>query len=161
MNLKQNTWMYLFFASVLFWLGTVTFSCEAAPETKKTAEVIEPKESNDPCKDYKPDTYQLDRSIAEDYIKRYKDYVAGNPNDEKLNNVDVRYFRLPHCELATIVDSVDEGEDMKAHLAIKNLGANDAESKEAYTGEIILVFEDTKTSTYYDFVHPCPKDCGK
>ncbi len=169
MNLKQNAWMYLFFASVLLWVGTVTFSCESGPkvDTTKVTEVVNDvmTKKAEPCKT-DPDSFQLKPIVAQSRIERYVNYAKKFPpvNTKKLTpgelvNPDVRYFQLPRCELNDMLAKVGEGADIKAHLAIK-----DVEINNVWVEEIVLVFEDTgavdSTSTYYyDFVDPCPKDC--
>ncbi|MGK0364011.1 MAG: hypothetical protein ACI85O_001065 [Saprospiraceae bacterium] len=160
MNLKQNSWMYLFFASVLLWLGTVAFSCEVKPEV--SAEVGE-ETTAVPCNITKND-FRLPDSTALKRINQYKAYADTTftaPSNPKLNdliNPDVRYFQLPRCELDKMLQEVGPGADVKAHLAIKDANVNGVSVQ-----EIVLVFGDSlgTTMNWYDFVDPCPNHCPK
>jgi hypothetical protein len=166
MNLKKNIWMYLFFASALLWVGTVTFSCEAAPEMSETADtVITKSELKYNCGTH-PDSFQLKPIVAGERIGRYEEYAKKFPPVDltklkpgELVNPDVRYFQLPRCELDYMLQDVGEGADVKVHLAIKNVAINGVSVE-----EIVLVFEDTANggeAAFYDFVHPCPPKCPK
>jgi len=164
MNLKQNAWMYLFFASVLLWVGTVTFSCEATPKT-----VGDGTKPTATCK-IDSSNYELDKTTAMTRIGSYEKYALTFPSIDtsKLNkdstgilvNQNVEYFHLPNCELSDMVAQVKPGADVKAHLAIKDVKLNGVKVK-----EIVLVFEAVKASDsetyYYDFVMPCPPRCPK
>jgi hypothetical protein len=162
MNLKQNTWMYLFFASVLLWVGTVIFSCEPAPKTTETTEIPVAKYN---CGTH-PDSFQLKPVVAGERIGRYEQYATKfSPVDTtklkggELVNPDVKYFQLPRCELDFMMQKVGKGADIKAHLAIKDVKINGV-----WVEEIVLVFEDTANeggTYFYDFVRPCPANCPK
>ena len=158
MKLKQNGWMYLFFTSVLLWVGTVAFSCEATPKEVVTTTVTT--EATVPCKITKKD-FRLSDSTAMSRIDRYKAYAKNftpptNPKAGDIINPDVRYFQLPRCELDKMLEEVGEGGDVKAHLAIKDVTINNV-----LVQEIVLVFGDSLNTkkNWYDFVLPCPTDC--
>jgi len=164
MNLKQNAWMYLFFASVLLWVGTVTFSCEAAPKVEApTVETSTPEtDKKPPCDSLNVD-YRLTRDTATNRINRYLAYIKeslpkppAKPKAGDLNNPDVRYFHLPRCELDEMLKEVGSGGDVRAHLAIKT----DSITKQQ---EIILVFSDhlDTPTKWYDFINPCPTVCAQ
>lgn len=164
MKSNQNTWMFLFFASILLWVGTVTFSCETAPQqAQPTIETMDKKAN--PC-DKVTDDFRLTDSTALSRINRYKAYAAStfpspdpnNPVAGEIINPDVRYFHLPRCELDKMLEEVGPGGDVKAHLAIKDTVIN-----RVAVQEIVLVFGDSLAATqnWYDFVAPCPIDCQK
>lgn len=168
MNLKQNTWMYLFFASVLLWVGTITFSCETAPkpETPTSTETTDVKKTKYNCGTH-PDSFQLKPVVAGERIGRYEQYATKFPSVDITNlkkgelvNPDVRYFQLPRCELDYMLQEAGQGADIKAHLAIKDVKINGV-----MVEEIVLVFEDTAANggatAFYDFVDPCPTSCKK
>ena len=165
MNLKQNAWMYLFFASILLWVGTVTFSCETAPAPNPPSPVADKVAAPAPvsCTTH-PDSFQLKPIVAGERIGRYQQYATKFPPVDttklkggELVNPDVRYFQLPRCELDDMLSKVGKGADVKAHLAIKDVKVNGV-----WAEEIVLVFEDTANgggTAFYDFVDPCPNDC--
>lgn len=163
MKNNSNTWMYLFFATLLLWVGTITYSCEPQTTSEPTAEVEEvkePVEATDPCKGAKVDTISRDSALA--YIANYQKYLSGTL---KVANTDVEYFALPNCELSEMIDQMGRGNDIQAHLAVRNI--KDQRDNGKLVPQITLVFSDTPTSAdaastvYYDFVSPCPLDCPK
>lgn len=163
MKNNSNTWMYLFFATLLLWVGTITYSCEPQKTSEPTAaveEVKEPVEATDPCQGAKVDT--IPRKSALSSIANYQNYLSGKLT---VVNPDVRYFALPHCELSEMIDQMGRGNDIQAHLAVRNIADQDNGGK--VVPQITLVFSDTPTSAnaaatvYYDFVKPCPRDCPK
>lgn len=173
MNFKPNAWTFLFALS----LGALLFNVYSEAVVPNPLDIGETGEIERICP---PNSISPDK--AHDMIALYKRYLETHKTiidelkegDLGVENPDVRYFKIPRCELQEMVYNLnpEETTDVTAHIGIKIDSSNGKNmldlffkeenakaTKRSATGEILASKGDKGETKYWDFTYPCPTLC--